>query len=141
MFDDVLAALADADVRFLVTGGVAVVFHGYPRAVPDLDLVVDLGTPNSAQAASTCLGRLGFVPSLPLPLHSVVVMRFFDGQGREVDLNVRYSIPFADLIARATTFSVAGRSVPVISLPDLLAVKTARGRDYDVEDVAKLRAL
>jgi hypothetical protein len=41
MFDDVLVRLSDEKVRFLVTGGGAVSFHGYHRSVEDLDIVVD----------------------------------------------------------------------------------------------------
>lgn len=135
-FDDVLVTLIDAGARFLVTGGVAVVLHGYCRRVADLDLVAD---PRSADFTANCLASLGFVASLPLPLSMVSVMRFFDGQGREVDLNVRYPVAFPDLIARAATFPVAGRGVPVISIQDLIAVKGQRGRDYDVDDVEGFR--
>lgn len=36
-----LRALAEADVRYLVVGGVAVAAHGYVRATEDVDLVPD----------------------------------------------------------------------------------------------------
>jgi hypothetical protein len=41
-FEAVFAALQQAGVHHLVVGGVAVVFHGYPRFTADLDLVVAL---------------------------------------------------------------------------------------------------
>ena len=37
-FEPVLKALSDARVRYLVVGGVAVVFHGHLRTTGDLDL-------------------------------------------------------------------------------------------------------
>lgn len=140
-FDDILTALALAQTRFVITGGVAAVFHGYRRPVADLDLVVDLAAPDSGQRAAACLGTLGFVPTIPLPLNAVVVMRWLDQNGREVDLNVRYPISFADLETRSHAFPVGGHLVRVISLADLVSVKTARARDYDVTDVAALREL
>ena len=37
-FEPVLKTLSDARVRYLVVGGVAVVFHGHLRTTGDLDL-------------------------------------------------------------------------------------------------------
>ena len=37
-FLDLLQAFADAKVEYLLVGGYAVMFHGYPRATKDLDL-------------------------------------------------------------------------------------------------------
>lgn len=46
-FHDVLRALVDHDVRFLVVGAHALAAHGIPRATQDLDLWID-GTPSNA---------------------------------------------------------------------------------------------
>ena len=58
-FDDALAKLVDDQVRFVVTGGRAVVFHGYERPIADLDIVV---TTNSGEAslAVQSLQSMGF---------------------------------------------------------------------------------
>jgi predicted nucleotidyltransferase len=136
-FEDVLARLADDSVRFVVTGGRAVVFHGYDRAIADLDIVID-PAPDAAGLALRCLESLGFTSTVPLPLDMVVVLRMIDGRGREVDVNVRYLIPFASLLDRAEHFVVDERDVAVISRADLIAIKQRRGRDYDVDDVARL---
>ena len=64
-----------------------------------------------------------------------------DGRGREVDVNVRYLIPFPSLLERAAHFAVAGRDVAVISRADLIAIKQPRGRDYDLSDLADLAAI
>jgi hypothetical protein len=45
-----LAALEEAQVRYLVVGGVAVVLHGHLRVTADLDLVVQL-TPDNVERA------------------------------------------------------------------------------------------
>jgi hypothetical protein len=42
----VLKALNEADVRYLVVGGVAVVLHGHLRTTADLDLAVELERDN-----------------------------------------------------------------------------------------------
>ncbi len=140
MHDDVLAQLADSDVKFVVTGGYAVRFHGYNRPVEDLDLVVDR-TPSAAAGATRALMMSGFYPTTPLSIGEVVVLTFMDARARRVDVNARYFIPFEQLVERATHHHVLDRLVPVISLHDLIAVKRWRGRPYDMDDVEQLTRL
>lgn len=139
MYEDVLTALADGNVRFLVTGGCAVALHGFVRPVVDLDVVIDPAPPNP-EAVMACLARAGFWPTLPLPLALVNVMRTLDGAGREVDVNRVYTIPFDTLLDRAVHVAVDGRRIAVISRDDLIAVKERRGRDYDLADVRLLQS-
>src|SRR5213593_3690245 len=49
-FPDVLRALVEHDVRFLVVGAHALAAHGFPRATQDLDVWID---PTPANAART----------------------------------------------------------------------------------------
>src|SRR5687768_14933772 len=114
MYEDVLVALADAGVRFVVTGGVAVALHGFDRPVPDLDIVVD-PEPRNLDGVALCLAGMGFRATLPLPLSAVVVMRTLDGKGREVDINRIYTIPFQELAERASHVLVDLRDIAVIS--------------------------
>ena len=48
-FRDLLRALSDAAVRFLVVGAYAVSFHSEPRATADLDIWVDATADNAAR--------------------------------------------------------------------------------------------
>ena len=137
MFDDVLAHLVDEGVRFVVTGGRAVCFHGYERPIADLDIVVER-EPAPATHTTQALMKFGFYPTLPLPLSTVVVLPFVDARGRRVDVNAIYRIPFPELLERAVTRTLLDRSIAVISLPDLIDVKRWRGRDYDVTDLSGL---
>jgi hypothetical protein len=137
MYEDVLLALVDAEVRFVVTGGAAVALHGFSRPIADLDIVVD-PAPRNLDAAMGCLVRLGFCATLPLPLMLVPVMRTMDADGREVDVNRLYPIAFDVLLARAVHVSQEGRQIAVVSTADLIAIKRQRGRDYDLADVRLL---
>jgi len=140
VLDDVVAHLCDTGVAFLVTGGCAVRVYGYERQVEDLDLVIDRTSAN-ATLAMQALMRIGFFPMTPLPLTDVVVMTFMDADGRRVDVNARYAVPFKDLFERATFVTVLDRSIAVISLRDLIDVKRSRGRPYDLDDVEHLTRL
>ena len=50
--DELLLALGDADVRFVVIGGIAVGVHGYVRATEDLDIVPDPEAENLTRLSS-----------------------------------------------------------------------------------------
>jgi predicted nucleotidyltransferase len=140
VYDDVLAALSDCGIRFVVTGGQAVRFHGYERPVEDLDIVLDRN-PDAATQTMNCLMGIGFFPTIPLHLSQVVVLTFGDSRARRVDVNAIYQPPFDQLLTRAIDGDVLGRRVAVISLTDLLEVKRVRSRGYDLDDVSQLLRL
>jgi hypothetical protein len=50
--DELLLALRDAHVRFVVIGGIAVGVHGHVRATKDLDIVPDPKSENVARLSS-----------------------------------------------------------------------------------------
>ena len=42
--EDIFRALQEAEARYLVVGGLAVIAHGYVRLTKDIDLVLDLSS-------------------------------------------------------------------------------------------------
>ena len=156
-FEPVLSALSDAGVRYLVVGGVAVVFHGHLRTTGDLDLVVDLSPDNLARALDA-LERSGFQPRPPVPLKSfadpetrrswietknlqVFSLWHPELPGFEVDLFVEEPFDFDHAWTRRVEVELAGTTATVVGLEDLLALKREAGRARDLEDVAVLEAL
>jgi hypothetical protein len=156
--ETILSALAAAQVRFLVVGGVAVIAHGYLRATQDLDLILDLD-PHQARRALAVLKVHGYLPLVPVPIE-----QFADSEARarwrkekgavvfqlysdrfptvRVDLFLDEPAPFADLWERAAWFDIVpGTPVPFIGLEDLLAMKRSAGRDQDLLDVRNLQWL
>lgn len=64
-FETVAKALDAAQVRYLVTGGLAVNAHGYIRLTADIDMVVALDADNIARAFKA-LSEIGYSPSVPI---------------------------------------------------------------------------
>lgn len=139
-FCDVFERLAQENVRYVVISGIAVVLHGHARPVIDLDIVV-CPAPAEASRAMNALARGGFVPSIPLPLNMVTVLRMFDGAGREIDVFARYHIPFDDLWEHSEHKRVGRSLVRVVSLEHLLRTKRINGRPHDLLDIEALEAL
>jgi hypothetical protein len=139
-YSDVLERLERDGVRYVVISGVAVVLHGHARPIADLDIAIS-SVPDERDRALHTLLQAGFVPSLPLPLSMVSVLRMFDAAGREVDLFLRYHIPFDDMWAGSELMGVRGGVARVVSLEHLLRAKQIYGRPHDLLDIAALLAL
>src|ERR1035437_9666181 len=58
-FKEFLKLLNDKEVRYLLIGGYAVGYHGYPRATSDMDIWIDLH-PDNAVRVVTALQEFGF---------------------------------------------------------------------------------
>ena len=139
-YADVFTRLERESIRYVVTSGVAVVLHGHVRPVADLDVVID-PSPREAERALSALAGCGFVPSIPLPLAMLTVLRMFDHARREVDVFVRYHVPFDQLWANSERVGVGNCVARIVSLEHLLLAKRINGRPHDLSDIAALLAL
>jgi len=139
-YGDVFDALDRSHVPYVVVSGVAVVLHGHVRPVFDLDIVID-STAEEQNRALQALMQAGFVPTIPVPLSFLTVLRMFDQEAREIDVFVRYHIPFHELWANSEQKQVGDHVARVASLEHLVRAKRATGRPHDLEDVHALLAL
>ena len=153
----VFAALDEADVRFVIVGGLAVVAHGHARLTVDTDLVIDLEEAPASRAMDA-LVALGLEPRAPVDARrfadpksrlswieekGMLVFSFFDprDQVAELDVFVESPLPFEVLYADAIETTVAGRRVRVASIDHLIEMKRRAGRPKDIEDIRELEAL
>ncbi len=58
-FKEFIQSLNDNNVRFLIVGGYAVAFHGYPRFTKDIDIWIDVDQQN-AERVVRALEQFGF---------------------------------------------------------------------------------
>ena len=150
----VLATLEEAQVRYLVVGGVAVVLHGYLRTTLDLDLVIQLEDGNLAKALRG-LEALGYQPRVSAPMaafadratreswirhKNMLVFSLWhpDQQGFVLDLFVEEPFDFDEVYSRALLVSLPETKATVIALEDLILMKRQAGRPRDLEDVEAL---
>lgn len=154
----VVRALNQADVRYLVCGGLAVVAHGYVRFTADIDLFLELGEENLRRALAA-LDGLGYRPRAPVALAefadaakrrawvaqkglTVFSLDSLEHPATEIDLFVEPPLDFDAAYARAVRLEVApGLPATFVSCEDLLTMKRQAGRAQDVEDIEKLSTL
>jgi hypothetical protein len=157
VIEPILDALNQAQVRYVVVGGVATVLHGVARFTADLDLIVDL-SPAEARKAIAALTALGLKPHAPVEPMSfadetvrcqwiddkaMVVFSLADPANpfRVVDLFVSNPIPFDDLWERSKVVQLATVSARVASLDDLIDLKRQAGRPQDLADIEALELI
>ncbi|HET7288609.1 MAG TPA: GNAT family N-acetyltransferase [Pyrinomonadaceae bacterium] len=136
-FCDVLELLNRENVRYVVVSGFAVVMHGHKRDIVDLDVVVD-PSPVEGQRCLHALALAGFMPSIPLPLQMVPVMRLFDHLSREVDVFARYYVPFEELWSKSEFVKVGNQMVRIAALEHVVRVKQTLSRPHDLADIEAL---
>ena len=139
-FLEFLAALNRHGVRYLIIGGYAVAFHGYPRATKDLDLWLEASPENAGRTLEAIRDFFGETLGLEVAdLTSPGVVQLGYAPNR-IDLVVlpEGDPTFAEAFARARETRAGGIPVRVVSKEDLLALKRAFGRTQDLADVDAL---
>lgn len=150
-FDQLLARLVEADVRFVVIGGLALGSWGVIRGTKDCDIVPDPAPENLDKLARLVvelgghvqLGEslLGSEPSIVATLRggerALIVTRLGD---LDVVQGLDGVLPYAELRASAINVELAGVTVPVCALEHLRGMKRAAGRPRDLVDLDDLDA-
>lgn len=150
-FRALIETLADANVEFIVIGGIAATLHGSARATLDLD-VVYRRTPANIGRLVTALTPLlpylrGAPPGLPFAFDEATVaagLNFtLDTTLGSLDLlgEVVGGGFYEALLPSTETVTLFGRACRTVTLDQLIRLKRAAGRPKDHEILAELEAL
>lgn len=139
-FKEFLSLLRFHGVRYLLIGGHAVGYHGYPRATGDMDIWIALH-PENAQKLVDTLRDFGFdtpdlAPDLFLQKESMV--RMGNVPLRIEILTSISGVTFDECYSNRVVDTLDGVEVAIISLADLKANKQASGRYKDLMDLEEL---
>jgi len=139
-FRDFLKSLNSHGVKYLVVGGYAVGYYGYPRATADLDVWIEL---NEANARKTARALIEF--GMP---EEQTTTELFAVKGRVIRMGVppvrievltgATGVDFAECYSRREVVEIEGLPVDFISLTDLKINKQACRRNKDLEDLDHL---
>jgi len=138
---DVFKSLQSHGVKYIVIGGVAAVLHGVPRATFDLDILIERTRENAENLLKALLAADLETASLISPENVLAneITVFND----LVRIDVQTSTPglaFDTAWKNRITLEYQGQPLLVASRQDLIASKTAAGRDIDLQDVRALAA-
>jgi hypothetical protein len=138
-FREFLQCLNARDVRYLIVGGHAVSFHGYPRFTHDVDIVV-MPELENARALLGALSDFGFGSvSLTEEDFTKPVTVALGRAPHQIDLMTYIKgVEIAQAWQRRVQGLLDGVVVTLISKVDLIANKRAVGRPEDLADIARL---
>lgn len=140
-FKEFLKLLNSKKIEYLIIGGYAVGFHGYPRATGDMDVWI-AANEKSAMKMVGALKQFGFdlpdlnkeifltekkVIRMGIPPMRLEILTFIDG------------VRFEDCYKNRVIANFDDFTVNFISKDDLLQNKLASGRPQDLVDYNKLQ--
>lgn len=138
-FKEFLQLLNSQNVEYMVVGGYAVGYYGYPRATGDMDVWIAF-SPTNLRALVEVFRQFGF--AVPDPPEAFLAEGQFIGIGnRPLRIEVLTSISgvtFQECYAERIEEEVDGVRVNFIGLTQLKVNKQASGRLKDLNDVKNL---
>jgi len=156
-YEEILTALVEADVDFIVGGGVACVLHGVERVTMDVDLAVATDPDNFSRFLAV-MESLGLKPRVPIDPRSLLdqgvldhiirekhalVFSFLDPDRptRHVDMFLRGDLNHEALTDHVETVEFRRKRLKLISKRKLLEIKLAIDppRQKDQIDIEFLR--
>lgn len=141
-FKEFLKLLNSKQIEYLVIGGYAVGFHGYPRATGDLDVWISANEKNALKMVEA-LRQFGFdLPDLnkEVFLKEKKVIRMGVPPMRLEILTSIDGVRFDECFSNRVIADFDDFKVNFISKKDLLTNKRASGRPQDMVDCDKLNS-
>ncbi len=148
---ELLGRLVDAGVELVVVGGIAAVAHGSEQFTKDIDIVAPFTVENIQRLMAVVqplAPRFYQTIGKPLVQRAPDDLAAFKNLYLQTDLgvlDVLGSVPpvgdYSNVVSRAVEMSLFGRRCKVISLDDLIAIKSHVGRAKDKLVEAELRAI
>ena len=142
-YRDILHALSDENVKFILVGAYALAAHGYPRATMDIDIWV-MPSSDNAEAVFRALRSFG------APLHNLT-KEALEEDGtifqigvapRRIDIiTTATGLKFEHTYQNSVLVNIDGIDVRIPSIDDLIINKKATGRTKDLADAEALELL
>jgi len=139
-FKEFLRLLNKADVEYLLIGGYAVGYHGYPRTTADMDVWVAISAENASKLVAV-FHRFGMEDPKLTPelfLQRGKIIRMGVPPMRIEVLTEIDGVNFGECYAAREVVALDGQKVNLISLPHLRRNKRAAGRHKDLDDLEHL---
>jgi hypothetical protein len=139
-FKDFLQLLNVHKVEYLLIGGYAVGYYGYPRATADMDVWIAI-SPSNASRLVNVLTEFGFAMPMLSPqlfLQAGQIIRMGVPPMRLEILTTISGIEFEECYQQRTIDLIEGVEVNIINLEHLKKNKKASGRHKDLNDLENL---
>jgi hypothetical protein len=157
LYEEIFKEFELRNVRYLVVGGMAVNLYGYVRLTVDLDIMADLSEKNLSEIIKV-MEKFGYTPRVPVNPHEflsdekreewikkkgAVVFTFIDLNEpfKHIDIFLSNPIKFEEAYSRKELMRVGGVKISIVSIDDLIELKSLSGRPRDMEDIDHLKRI
>ncbi len=139
-FKEFFQLLNANDVRYLVVGGYAVAFHGYPRYTKDIDIWLMIQPENAEKVVKTLqdfgFESLGLQVSDFLEAETIIQLGYAPNR---IDLIMGVpGVDFEECYKKRVDEEIEGVRLSFIDLENLKKAKQASGRLQDLADIENL---
>jgi len=145
-FEKLLGKLTEAEIRFIVVGGLAVTLNRYVRLTELVDFVIDASDENVLQRIEFLRGfGEGFGGSLSaedFKLEPGAIRVIEASEDCQMDIfTLIGGFTYDDLIHESETSSVNGQSFHYVSKEQLISIKSSSTREKDRIDISAMKQL
>ena len=139
-FTEFIESLNAHSVRYLVVGGYAVAFHGYPRYTKDLDIWLEPEIKN-AQNVLKALNHFGFgsldIESADLLEENNIIQLGYPPNRIDLITSLK-GLVFEKCYPERVRIKIQGTIIDFIDIENLKTNKKATGRPQDLADLENL---
>jgi len=154
---EIFSQLNANKIKYIIVGGLAINIHGIPRATYDIDLLLDMNKEN-LEKFILLMKKLGFKPKVPVEIEDFLSeekrKRWIEEKNMkafslynpkftitEIDVVINTSISYKDAIKNVVHKKICDILLPVISIKDIIKMKTSSSRKQDIADIEMLKKL
>jgi hypothetical protein len=143
-FQDFIKALNEAEVKYILVGGYAVILHGYNRSTGDMDIWVERSAENYQKVVKAFLifGMPVFDMTLTNFIQNDLLDVFTFGRppvSIDIMLEVK-GLTFDAAFQNTSIRNIDGIEVRLLGMDSLVKAKLAAGRFKDLDDLENLQA-
>ncbi len=155
---EILKELFNREIDYLIVGGLAVNLYGVPRVTQDIDIIISFEKENIFKL-NEILRNLGYVPRLPgidpqeladpivrgdwIANKNLKAFSFYHKKDsyKAVDIVLVHPLDFSQAFQNKTIKKVEDIIINLVSLNDLITMKSFSSRQQDLSDIELLRKI
>ena len=156
LYGEILREFQKQKVKYLLVGGIAVNLFGFVRSTADMDILVEMSNENLKKVVSI-LKKKGYHVKQPVdPMgiadeklrydwihnkHMKALNFYKEDELKEVDIIIESPVSFKDAQKGRLCFRIDDLLLPVISIDNLIKMKSRTGRGVDKLDIGELKKI
>ncbi|MBF0488992.1 MAG: hypothetical protein HQL15_00055 [Candidatus Omnitrophica bacterium] len=156
LYGEILKEFQKQEVKYIIVGGMAINLHGYLRSTADMEVLVEMSEVNLKKIV-TILRKKGYRVKQPVDPMGIADMKtrrdwirnknmkafnfYKEKEMKEVDIIIESPVTYEAAQKNVLHLKIDNLTVFVISIGDLIKMKSKAGREIDLADVKQLKKI